>query len=434
MVERILLQAENANRTVVVVPTAQTDRTIEFEITTPTRARQLAAALVPQPYAPDRTAALNALKTALAGDAGEGASVVWVADGIDHAGGANEFAQQLAQLASEGSFVLSETTPDGEALAVDTGLAAGGKLRTRILRANGGLRPGVLHAFSARGERLGEAEFELAVGAQQTSVEFELPLEIRNQVTRVALAGAGSAGAVSLLDQRSRWNRVGLLSGSAREKAQPLLAPLYYIERALAPFAEIVKPRKADLSGGVREILSQGASVLMLADIGTLSGNVQKRVGAWVRKGGVLVRFAGPRLEKGGDSLLPVPLRIGGRTLGGALSWSTPQPLAAFEDTSLFAGLDLPDDVRINRQVLADPTRLGGNVQVWARLSDGTPLVTAAKRGDGHLILFHVTANSDWSNLPISGLFVEMLRRVSSLGQLGGAALTKGEGCGSWRR
>jgi uncharacterized protein DUF4159 len=31
-------------------------------------------------------------------------------------------------------------------------------------------------------------------------------------------------------------------------------------------------------------------------------------------------------------------------------------------------------------------------------------------------VLFHVTANSDWSNLPLSGLFVEMLRRVVTLG------------------
>ena len=58
---------------------------------------------------------------------------------------------------------------------------------------------------------------------------------------------------------------------------------------------------------------------------------------------------------------------------------------------------------------------------MWARLKDGTPLVTAAKRGDGQLVFFHVTANSDWSNLPLSGLFVEMLRRIASLGGTGGA-------------
>jgi hypothetical protein len=157
----------------------------------------------------------------------------------------------------------------------------------------------------------------------------------------------------------------------------------------------------------------------MLADIGTISGELLEKVDAWVKKGGVLVRFAGPRLEKGGDELLPVNLRLGGRTLGGALSWSTPQPLAAFDDNSLFAGLTVPGDVTVQRQVLADLERSTADFKVWAKLKDGTPLVTAVRRGQGQLVLFHVTANSDWSSLPMSGLFVEMLKRITSLGSLG---------------
>ena len=48
--------------------------------------------------------------------------------------------------------------------------------------------------------------------------------------------------------------------------------------------------------------------------------------------------------------------------------------------------------------------------------ADGTPLVTASRQGEGWIVLFHVTANSDWSNLPLSGLFVEMLRRAVNMG------------------
>jgi hypothetical protein len=110
-----------------------------------------------------------------------------------------------------------------------------------------------------------------------------------------------------------------------------------------------------------------------------------------------------------------VALRRGGRSLGGSLSWSTPQPLASFEEQSPFRGLAVPDDVKVNRQVLADPT-VASEAEVWATLADGTPLVTAARDSQGFIVLFHVTANSDWSNLPLSGLFVDMLRRVVMLG------------------
>ena len=63
---------------------------------------------------------------------------------------------------------------------------------------------------------------------------------------------------------------------------------------------------------------------------------------------------------------------------------------------------------------LAEPSlELDG--KTWARLVDGTPLVTAERRGEGWLVLFHTTANTSWSNLPISGLFVEMMRRLLAL-------------------
>jgi hypothetical protein len=43
--------------------------------------------------------------------------------------------------------------------------------------------------------------------------------------------------------------------------------------------------------------------------------------------------------------------------------------------------------------------------------------VTAERRGKGWLVLVHTTASPDWSNLPLSGLFVEMLRRLVALSQ-----------------
>jgi Domain of unknown function (DUF4159) len=238
-------------------------------------------------------------------------------------------------------------------------------------------------------------------------------------VARIEIPSERSAGAVSLIDAATQWHRVGLISGENREQAQPLLAPLYYIQKALTPYAELAVSKDSNLVQGLDGVLRQNVSVLMLADIGTLTGEAAKQVEEFVKRGGVLVRFAGPRLEKAGDELLPVQLRAGGRSLGGALSWSSPQPLAAFDEASPFAGLPIPPDVTINRQVLADPARLTPEIEIWARLKDGTPLVTASKRGNGKLVLFHITANSDWSNLPISGLFVEMLRRLSTMGAIG---------------
>jgi hypothetical protein len=90
---------------------------------------------------------------------------------------------------------------------------------------------------------------------------------------------------------------------------------------------------------------------------------------------------------------MPVTLLGGDRQLGGALSWSEPAGLAPFPADSPFAGLAVPAEVKVNRQVLAEPSA-DLEQHTWATLADGTPLVTQAVHGAGRIVLFHVTANA----------------------------------------
>ena len=68
----------------------------------------------------------------------------------------------------------------------------------------------------------------------------------------------------------------------------------------------------------------------------------------------------------------------------------------------------------VRRQVLAEPT-VDLASKTWAWLEDGTPIVTAEPQGNGWLVLFHTTATPEWSDFALSGLFVDMLRRVVAL-------------------
>ncbi len=426
MAGALIRQAEAQHRPVLLVPTAPAPKATAPTLRTPTRAREILDALEPRPFAPDRTAALGGVARVL--EDADGTSIVWLSDGLDH-GKAAKFADALSRLASDITVVTGGAGE--EPLGLRLTARRSGKLEAEVVRPGGGLRSGRVFAWSRQGQRLGEAVFGFAAGERRATAPFDMPLELSNQVARIEIAGERSAGAVHLLDARARWQRVGLVSGTASEQSQPLLAPLYYIERALAPYAELRAVRQSNVAFAVESLLGSGhtVSVLVLADIGKLVGRSRERVEAWVKKGGLLLRFAGPRLEKGGDDLLPVPLRYGSRTLGGAFSWASPQPLGAFDEKSPFAGLEIPKDVSVRRQVLADLARLRPESEVWARLADGTPLVTAARRGDGWLVLFHVTANSDWSNLPLSGLFVDMLRRIVALSNVSaGAPKTAGAG------
>src|SRR5262249_44246858 len=190
---------------------------------------------------------------------------------------------------------------------------------------------------------------------------------------------------------------------------QPLLGNTYYVERALAPFNEI-------RHGDVDTLLQGKLAAIVLADVGNLTQPQIDRLTAWVANGGVLIRFAGTWLAQKADPLLPVRLRGTDRAMGGAMSWAQPLRLAPFPSTGPLAGLSVPPDVTVRRQVLAEPDIDLGD-KTWARLTDGTPLVTGAHQGKGWVVLVHTTANADWSTLAISGLFVEMLQRLIELSE-----------------
>ena len=246
---------------------------------------------------------------------------------------------------------------------------------------------------------------------RETEAAFDLPVELRNDIARLEISGERSAGAVQLLDKRWRRRAIGIVSGSTTDTAQPLLASTFYLTRALAPFADVRLGDRGAPQQAITQFLDQKLPMIVLADVGTLSPEIRERLSAWIEQGGVLVRFAGPRLAQAEDDLVPVKLRSGGRSLGGSLTWEKPQHLASFAADGPFAGLAVPKDVTVNRQVLAEPDAVLAT-KSWASLEDGTPLVTGEHRGKGVVSLFHVSADMRWSDLPMSGTFVEMLRRI----------------------
>ena len=339
--------------------------------------------------------------------------VIWLSDGVD-LGRGSEFVAGLAR-AAEGRTVSVVTggLPTAHALAAADNAA--GALTVKVLRATtGGSEDGIIRALDLKGLPLGETRFAFKDGERETDAEINLPVEIRNDIARLEIAGERSAGAVQLLDKRWRRRTVGVVSGSTSDTAQPLLASTYYLSRALNPFADVRLADVAAPAEAVRRFIEQNVPMIMLADVGNVAGEARDRLIAWVEDGGMLVRFAGPRLAGSDDDLVPVKLRRGGRMLGGSLSWDQPQPLAAFSREGPFGNMAVPKDVTVTRQVLAEP-EAGLVERTWATLADGTPLVTAAKRGKGMIVLFHVTADTRWSDLPLSGSFVEMLRRIVGL-------------------
>ena len=261
--------------------------------------------------------------------------------------------------------------------------------------------------------RLQRADIEFAAQELRATTEVQLPLEMRNRISRLVVSGHRSAAAVRLTDDRIQRPEIAILTGETSDREGLILfAPDHYLTQALSPVADLIE-------GTLDDVILANPDTIILADITKIGS--KEALADWVAEGGTLVRFAGPRLAaaqfeaRERDPLLPVKLRAGGRTIGGAMSWGAPKTLQSFEIDTPFYGLPTPDEVTVTAQVLAEP---GPDLahHVIARLSDGIPLVTRRQLGQGQVVLFHVTANTEWSNLPISGLFVAMLERLSVIG------------------
>ncbi len=410
----LLARADREGRAVALLTTAPPPDGSPLRISglmTANEAREEVQALQPKPWPVDRLAAAAAVRGA---DIDRPAEVYWLTDGILTPGegatddpSARELAAALQRL---GTLHVLSDGPGDLSMSLSSPRIEGSDLRFTVRRASAASANIVwVRASAERGQLLSRQPVEFAPGTMAADFALDLPSELRNRVVRVELEAQRSAAAVSLLDERWRRRPVGLVSGESVDRDQPLLSGLYYVERALAPYADL---RHSTIS----QVLERDLSVLVLADVGRLVGSDKTKLDEWVSDGGVLIRFAGPRTAQETDDLMPTRLRRGERNLGGAMTWTEPAKLAPFPQIGPFAALSISPDVRVNRQVLAEPT-LDIGEKTWAKLEDGTPLVTGARYGDGWVVLFHTTANADWSDLPLSGLFVDMLRSLVRLSQ-----------------
>ena len=422
--EDLISRAETDGRGVAIIPLSDVGRDISLE--TPGAARVRLRQIKPKPHTVERTEILPAITRFIT--ATPTIEVLWLSDGVDVARAA-EFVTELGKLVQGKAVTVVEggIAPAHALTAADN---AAGSLTVKVLRA--GVRDndtGLVRALDPKGLPLGEAPFAFRGSERETEATFDLPVEIRNDIARLEVSGERSSGVVQLLDKRWRRRSIGVITGSTADTAQPLLASTYYLSRALNPFADVRLAERGSPTESVRQFLAQNLPMLILADVGNVTGEARERLAKWIDDGGVLVRFAGPRLAAADDDLIPVKLRRGGRTLGGSLSWEQPQQLAAFARESPFNGMAVPNDVTVTRQVLAEPDS-GLTERTWATLADGTPLVTASRRGKGVIVLFHVTADTRWSDLPLSGAFVDMLKRIVALAG-SGATIEKVEAQGA---
>lgn len=346
----------------------------------PTAKAQLAA-LSPLPWPGDRARRAEALP--------KDAAFLWVSDGVEDAG-----APALRRALAGGELLALPPAEPAIRIAGRTNDGWSGQVV-----APPGLAAAALGFRSRRGQTLSSEPLQF----EGDVATFRVRLDASERADVSRLTVGGSAQAIYLADGSAARPRVVVIEGPSN--APPLESGGYYVRRALEPHAEIK-------TGTLATAAEDPATLFVLTDVAAEPAQAKPLLER-VEKGAVVILFAGPRIAENGSALSPVPLRAGARALGGVLSWQQPQAIGGFEAAGPLAGLPVPEEARVSRQLLAASD---ADAMRWAWLADGTPMVSAARRGAGLLILVHTAADPSWSTLPLSGLFEAMLRRLLPLG------------------
>ncbi|BBL53672.1 RNA-binding protein [Bartonella quintana] len=408
--ETLLAQAEKHQKNVYFLPTAQSNISNIGPLPAKT-VKQHLMHLQPQPWPVNR---VRALKKLIEKAKDKPLDIAYLSDGLQTTEDNQAFS--LIEQLKPKTFLwyLADISDLTGIIAIENN---NGDIGARVIRATThGETTVTLNLYDLNSQLLGRFAKNFHEGETTTLVPFNLPLELYNNIAWIKIENHAHAAATFLVDSHNRVNRVALLSPNVNEMAQPLLSPFYYIIKALQGHTQLITAGGKEFSVDINNLLKQNPSVFIMGDIVNMSKEAEDKLSDFINKGGTLIRFAGENLSatEHHDNLLPVPLRPGKRLLGSIMSWTKPQKLAPFTKNSLFFDLPFPEDITVSRQILAEPN---SNLlkKTLLSLADGTPLITAASRGKGILILIHIAPDPTWSNLPLSGFFAQMLQKLITL-------------------
>lgn len=387
--------------------------------------------------ATDLEGALTRVRTLLAGEPGE---VVVFTDGAGP-GNVARASHGVERLLAAGSSVIPRSvgTPGAANLVVSEakygdGLE-GGTVSLKLL--NYGSAPVETPATV----RLPDGA-EMTVFVSVPAREGEVPGAAEAAVT-VPRQAEGGVASVTVSDAslplddtryfqlpRVGQTRVMLVDGDPG--SSPTRAELYFLERAVAPFAgsgaalDLVSP------AGAMRLTPETWRVAVLANLGDPDALAPTLV-EFVRDGGVLVLAVGDNVSpavwnRSLGPLLPAPLGRS-RDLVSSDADAGMALQAPSIDEELFApfvraGRQGFERVRTRRVLTVEPYADSAEVRTLLRYQSGVPALIERQVGKGRVLLWTSTVDLGWSNFALQSVYAPFWVRALTFygGELGGAA------------
>src|SRR5690242_2713952 len=276
-------RAERNGRQVILATTAPQESTSGIGLTPmpPATATTQLAALEPSPWPTNRGAAAERIHKA---ELPRDLNIFWLSDGIGSQNSETDSALSDA-LSERGALDVMSLKLDLPLMLLPPERDPDG-LWARVARAQvGAPQPVSLRALDRDGRTLGLSQGSFRTDERMTRIKLDLPVELANRVSRIALENGTTAGAVTLMDDGGGRKPIGLVTDNAALSRQPMIGDIYFVERALAPNHEVRADR-------LQTLLKQELAVIVLTDHSLFADGDRTALRKWVERGGMVVRFA----------------------------------------------------------------------------------------------------------------------------------------------
>lgn len=231
---------------------------------------------------------------------------------------------------------------------------------------------------------------------------INLGANIINKITYLKIKGQNNAGATWIINSFEKRLNIGI--ENIKNPDNPLLSENYYIENAAKIIGNVN-------SASIDELVKMRPNAIIFPDRNGFSQNEIQELINYINQGGMVIRYAGAKAASANnDILLPAKISPQIKVMNNSFSW-VENTIEPFPQNSPLFGLDIDPNIQINGLVRTEESN---NVDIWARLKDKSPLISAKKMGQGYIVLIHMPASSIWSNLALSKYQYEFLRRIMS--------------------
>jgi hypothetical protein len=218
----VIAEARQAGQLVTIATTTPSLAARDFETMSAADAITRANVLKPTALSTERLLLADLLQKKQV----QAGKIVWLSDGVK----ADDFAAKLSAVFPSASVEVYAPGLTTLPLALAQPAVSGSDIIVKAMKPAGYVLDKSLIQLRAKNGRIiaeGEAVYEGDVAQARVS----LPVELRNEVQAISIAGQEHAAARHLLDDRFRRKTVAIQQGSNFEAAQPLLSHLSLLQK-----------------------------------------------------------------------------------------------------------------------------------------------------------------------------------------------------------